>query len=761
MHKINALKSNVAARQTFLSIMRGTVIFLLSMLFAFSKIRGIPSPYIAVFSGILPVSYGVVAFMGAMLTYFISGTVGLCIPEITAMLIIFIIKIFICEVLGKRMGFVGTTVLTSACYLGCSVFITSLVSHTAAGLTVAVLKSALCALSTLALSYLIEKKSHTEKIFSDGINGVAVALCFVFAVSALCSVNIVFLNMGRIFALFCILIFARRFHSSGGAICSILSISAFALFSGDFAKTAVFVTVAALVCGALSEKGVMITALSFLAVNAIGALSSGVNAETAKLLADTVTASAVFILFPERILNRLLGTATFSSGRDISENISGRLQFLAGSIGDIRKKAEKLSEALERKNPESNLAVTVCDRVCSDCRGNMRCWEGDFDKTSDSFSKAQKYTLLNGTISESNLPEGFSSCYRRSAVAREFTSAFRERNICLNTKRRFRELRGLLFEQLDMTERLLTSLAKDIGSFGVTDKRLADEVKKYLLKSGAENPVAAAFTDKSGKTFISGYFFGKEPDKKEFSAKISDFADIDFSLPIYTYADGLVSFSMEEKPRFAVDFSVSAVSSKKDEQSGDTVKSFYDGKGNFYAVLSDGMGRGNRAAIDSIFASSSIEKLLSAGADFSSATRLINSAMQVKSDDESFATVDLVKIGLNGGTADIMKLGGSTAFYCSKGKIEKLSSSSFPIGIISGAEPESFSLKLKENDAIVFTSDGISEETYPAISEILRRSYKQPAEKITEKIISAEKAFGDTPADDMTVAVMRLTRNLQ
>ena len=88
MQRISALKSNAVARHTVSSILRGTVIFLLSMLFAFSEIRGIVSPYIAVFSGILPVSYGMVSFMGAMLTYFISGKIGFSIPEITSMLVV-------------------------------------------------------------------------------------------------------------------------------------------------------------------------------------------------------------------------------------------------------------------------------------------------------------------------------------------------------------------------------------------------------------------------------------------------------------------------------------------------------------------------------------------------------------------------------------------------------------------------------------------------------------------------------------------------
>lgn len=759
MQRISALKSNAVARHTASSMLRGTVIFLLAMLFAFSKIRGIPSPYIAVFSGILPVSYGMIGFMGAMLTYFITGNVGFSIPEITSMLVIFIVKIFICEVLGKNLSYKGITIVTSVCYTVCSFVVTFLLSPLPSSFAVIIMKSLLCTVMTFSISYITEKKALSEKLSIEGITAVTLSVFYIFIISSLCSVSVSFLNIGRILSAFMILSFARRFRSSGAVILSSLSIASFMLFSDDFVTISAVLTVSAVICGFVSEKGVMITSLSFLMINVIGAISSGMNSDTAKYIADIATASAVFMLFPEKILSRFLGIATFSSTGDISENISGKLSFLANSIGEIREKAEKLSLALEKKTPEENLSITVCERVCSDCRGNMRCWENDFDRTSENFDNAKKLTYINGELSENMLPEGLSSCYRRSALAKEFTNAFRERNACINTKRKFREMRGLLFEELDMTENLLLSLSRDISSFGITDKRLSDETKKYLIKNGATDVVSTAFTDKSGKTFISGYFTGKEPDKADFCEKISDFADVDFSLPVFSYTDGLISFSMEEKPRFDIDFSVSSVSSKENEQSGDTVKSFYDGKGNFYAVLSDGMGRGNRAAIDSIFASSSIEKLLSAGADFSSAAKLINSAMQVKSDDESFATVDFVKIGLSGGETKIMKLGGSTSFHCSKGQIKKYSSASFPIGILSKISPEEYSLKLRENDTLVFTSDGISEETYPVISEILRRSSKLSSDEISEKIMSAQKTFSSAFSDDTTVAVVKLKRN--
>lgn len=59
---------------------------------------------------------------------------------------------------------------------------------------------------------------------------------------------------------------------------------------------------------------------------------------------------------------------------------------------------------------------------------------------------------------------------------------------------------------------------------------------------------------------------------------------------------------------------------------GDTFESFYDGRGNYVVILSDGMGTGPRAALDSAMASGLMARLVKAGFGFQSALRLVNSS---------------------------------------------------------------------------------------------------------------------------------------
>jgi stage II sporulation protein E len=100
---------------------------------------------------------------------------------------------------------------------------------------------------------------------------------------------------------------------------------------------------------------------------------------------------------------------------------------------------------------------------------------------------------------------------------------------------------------------------------------------------------------------------------------------------------------------------------------GDCFDSFFDGKGNFIAILSDGMGKGEKAAIDGTMASTLFSRLIISGFSFPCALRLVNSAMLVKSHEESLATLDILKVNLYNGKSVIYKAGATVSLLYRNG----------------------------------------------------------------------------------------------
>ena len=212
-----------------------------------------------------------------------------------------------------------------------------------------------------------------------------------------------------------------------------------------------------------------------------------------------------------------------------------------------------------------------------------------------------------------------------------------------------------------------------------------------------------------------------------------------------------------EKTDFTTECIYYQSSSVEGEICGDCFDSFYDGKGNFIAVLSDGMGTGNRAAIDGAMASTMFSRLIVSGFSFPCALRLVNSAMLVKSKDESLATLDILKVNLYTGQATIYKAGATISLLYRQGKISEIKKSAMPIGILRQAEFATVHGGLRSGDMLIMMSDGAADNNIEEIKTYIKEngfSYDLP-----EKLCAIAKARAIEKCDDITVAVVKIGIN--
>ncbi|MDE5569588.1 MAG: SpoIIE family protein phosphatase, partial [Ruminococcus sp.] len=184
--------------------------------------------------------------------------------------------------------------------------------------------------------------------------------------------------------------------------------------------------------------------------------------------------------------------------------------------------------------------------------------------------------------------------------------------------------------------------------------------------------------------------------------------------------------------------------------SGDSSSVFADGTGVNYIVLSDGMGSGKNAAIDSHLVIGMFRRLICGGMSCSSAIKLVNSIMVTKSREESFATLDVVKIDLDTCQMTSIKSGAAATIIRKGEDVIKISSPTFPIGISTQAELYISEHELAKGDMIVMFSDGITENAYLFIKELLlgENSIRDIVREITEK---ADVFNPSLHSDDITV----------
>ena len=217
--------------------------------------------------------------------------------------------------------------------------------------------------------------------------------------------------------------------------------------------------------------------------------------------------------------------------------------------------------------------------------------------------------------------------------------------------------------------------------------------------------------------------------------------------------------SFFERPNYRLNIGF-AQHSAEGKLCGDTIKIINDFKGHCILIISDGMGKGSRAALDGAMGAGLLSKLINAGFGFDSALKVVNSALLVKSNDESLATLDIANIDMFTGKCDLLKAG-APASYIVKGKsIIKCELTSMPAGILRGVEFAKRSAVLKLGDWIALMSDGIYELGDKWLEEMLLSNNDLPPQKRADLILKeALQKTENKKKDDMSIIIAKMERN--
>lgn len=226
------------------------------------------------------------------------------------------------------------------------------------------------------------------------------------------------------------------------------------------------------------------------------------------------------------------------------------------------------------------------------------------------------------------------------------------------------------------------------------------------------------------------------------------------NIPDVVQDEKITHITYEKKPRYNLRTGY-AQRIAQGKMCGDSCDDFSDKDGNRIIIISDGMGTGSKAAVDGTVAAWLFSKLIAAGLGFESSLRLVNSAMIVKSTEESLATIDAVRINLNSGKADFLKAGAGITLVCKGKKIYKVGNPSMPLGILREIEPDCHSLTLKRGDKLLMMSDGVAVSAHTEIAEKLSRFNKNDPSELAEEVVEiAEKYSKSKHPDDITAVAV-------
>lgn len=318
---------------------------------------------------------------------------------------------------------------------------------------------------------------------------------------------------------------------------------------------------------------------------------------------------------------------------------------------------------------------------------------------------------------------------------------------------------------------------------GCINRGLLAELSKLLgCRAGISDFVCAANLDKRSKpplVAIPGAAGRLLPAAPVVSGGVS-------AVPGPNVAGQACLVRLQPVPGLKVDWHGASQAKDDGVVSGDSFSVVELADGRAVVFLSDGMGTGLRASLESGATVSMLEELLRAGLDREFAVKTVNSVLLLRSPEEVFATVDLLVVDRHSGLTEFIKIGASPSFVKRGREVGVISANTLPIGILSSVDAEVVTRMLRPGDIVVMATDGltsvlpgerkddaagpgkgedtarpgVSDQGEAWVAETLADMVSDDPKEIVETLLAKARARRGAlgSADDMTVVAVRISR---
>ena len=326
-----------------------------------------------------------------------------------------------------------------------------------------------------------------------------------------------------------------------------------------------------------------------------------------------------------------------------------------------------------------------------------------------------------------------------------------------------KEVRNVINDQFDGISKMLSDLSEEFKYEVRHNSKAAENIILALKNMGYHAVSCVAADDKFGRISADIHIKGvaDQPiNKMSLVKNLSLAVGRDFNTPTVSVGSDQAFIFITERPNYKIEIGLSQIPEEQGKLCGDSAKYFTDGRGRFIMIISDGMGSGGRAAVDSAMVSGLFSRMIRSGFGYDCSLKIINSSMLFKSTDESLSTVDIAAIDLFNGGCELLKAGAAPTFIKRNGKVGKAESTSLPPGILRNVTFDKANINLKAEDIIVMVSDGATAEDTEWISKIILDWTIGSAQQLADEIaFAARRRRSDGHNDDITVMVSILKKN--
>ncbi|WP_274648424.1 stage II sporulation protein E [Paenibacillus humicola] len=542
---------------------------------------------------------------------------------------------------------------------------------------------------------------------------------------------------------------------------------------------------AGLLAGLLRDGGKMGVAFGMLLGSSILSMYVGSQTDVMSSTWESVAAILFFLITPRSMVRTISkyvpGTSEhIKSQHEYAKRVRDVTAQRVAQFSEVFRQLSKsfgqtvgASEVEKREEAVNHFMNAASEKTCSSCHRKTLCWEGRFYDTYRMMTEMMTSVEEGRKIGPKEVPKDWKShCIHAHQVLGVMNQEYELYKHDQIWRKQLSDSRQLVAEQLSGVSQVMEDLAREIKREGQQLHLQEEQIRDALEGLGLSIQGIDIVNLEEGNVEIEVYHaFGRGYDecRKIIAPLLSDILGEPIAVMSERYPDksgepALVVFGSAKA--FEVETGIAGVAKGGDLLSGDSFSTVELGNGKFAVAISDGMGNGERAKVESSTALTILQQLLQSGMDEKLAIKSVNSVLLLRSSEEIFATVDVALIDMYTAKTTFLKIGSTPSFIKRGSEVIPISANNLPVGILQEIDIDLISVQLQPGDTLIMMTDGIFDAPGHAVNkelwmkriiqELKTEDPQEIADMLLETVVRYHK--GDI-LDDMTVVVARVDKH--
>jgi stage II sporulation protein E len=538
-----------------------------------------------------------------------------------------------------------------------------------------------------------------------------------------------------------------------------------------------------LMAGLLREGGKAASVFGLLLGTSVFALFGTISGTMASTWA-TVASSVLLLLTPRAVADSLSrfvpGTTTYAQhqhdyAQKVRDLTAERVEKFSEVFRQLSRSFRQMTQAGDKDIQSRDFDQFVSEvhqRACSGCHRRALCWDGQFIQTYKLMTDMMTAVEHNPDLMPADMPKSWSrSCVKTPLVLDVFKRQYEVYRHDQHWRQQLQDSRFLVADQLSGVSQVMDDLVKEIRREAKQMEAQERQIRDALEHLGLAIQSIDIISLEEGHIdieMVHAFRTGYDECRKMIAPILTEI--LGETVTVSGERSGepaahLSTVTFASAKLYEIETGVAGAAKDGDLLSGDSFSTVELGNGKFAVALSDGMGNGVRARMESSAALSMLEQLLQSGIDERLAVKSVNSILLLRSPEEMFATVDLALIDLYTAHATMLKIGSTPSFIKRGREIIPIAANNLPIGILQDIEIDLLQVQLQPGDTLIMMTDGILDAPGHAINKelwmkrVLQELEEEEPQDIAEALLdTALRQHPGGVKDDMTVVVTRITR---